>query len=116
MELLRIGALNWSVFVTADVLLFLNDWSQAKQPKVSMTSLLVNSVPVGGPQESNPIVCKPVSGSEGLFYFRKGKSHGEKVRIFWFYGDTNRQQVVCVRGCVKTQRKLDPEDIRMALS
>lgn len=115
MELLQVGRLNWSVFLTEDVLMFLNDWSRAKQPKTSMTSFLINSVPTGGPQEGNLIVCKAVSGSEGLSYFRKGKSHGEKVRVFWFYGDSARKNVICVRGCVKTQRMLDPEEIRIAL-
>ena len=116
MNLLRIGALYWSVCVTEDLLKFLNDWSRAKQPKVNMVSFLMNSVPMGGPQESNPIVCKSVSGSDGLFYFRKGKRHGEKVRVFWFYGDDTRRQVICVWGCVKTQRRLDPEDIGIALA
>lgn len=114
MVLLRIGALHWSVVVTKDVLDFLNDWSRAKQPKVSMASLLINSVPLGGPQEGNPIVCKPVPGTDGLFYFRKGKRHGEKVRVFWFYGNEGRRLVVCVRGCVKTQARLDPEEIELA--
>src|ERR1700688_2863114 len=114
MILLRIGALHWFVFVTKDVLDFLNDWGRAKQPKVSMASLLINSVPLGGPKEGNPIVCKPVAGSEGLFYFRKGKTHGEKVRVFWFYGDEGRRHIVCVRGCVKTQRRLDPGEIKLA--
>ena len=117
MKLLSIGGPGraWTVFMTKEVLEFLNDWGQAKQPKVSMTSFLLQSVPLGGPQESNPIVCKPVKGSDGLFYFRKGKRHGEKVRVFWFYGAT-RLQVVCAWGCVKTQEKLEPEDIRMANS
>jgi hypothetical protein len=114
MQLLRIGGPPWYVLLSKELLLFLNDWSQAKQPKVSMMSLLNNTVPTYGPQEDNPIICKPIPGSNGIFYFRKGKARGEKVRVFWFYDDTDKRKVVCVWGCVKTQRTLRPEDIRTA--
>lgn len=116
MNLLRIGASRWSVFVTKDLIEFFRDWGRAKQPKVNMLSLLTRSVPEDGPQEDNHIVCKPLRGSDGMFYFRKGKKHGEKVRVFWFYGDAAKRQVICVMGCVKTQRNLDPEAINIALA
>lgn len=114
MNLLRIGAKRWSVLITEQVLAELSNWGSAKEPKAAMVSLLTKSVPLYGPQEDNPTICKVLRGTGGLAEFRKGERRGPKVRVLWFYGDSDRTVVVCARAFVKTFEKTPLEEIGAA--
>lgn len=111
MNLLCVGSRRWSVLITEQVRAELSDWGSAKEPKIAMISLLVDSLSEYGPQEGNPMICKPLHGTEGLAEFRKNKHRGPKVRVLWFYGDSDRTVIVCARAFVKTFKKTPLNEI-----
>jgi hypothetical protein len=115
MTLVRIGTGTWEVLVTEQVVDVLTDFRSAKGPKKAMLSFLRESVPMGGPQESNKTVCVVFNPrSLKLAEFRKGQIPGTRVRVIWFYADDNRRRVVCVRAFTKNDESTPPGEIPAA--
>jgi Phage derived protein Gp49-like (DUF891) len=114
MNILRVGDRRWVVLMSEQVLEELNHWGSAKGPKNAMLSLLTQSVPAHGPQESNPVICIPLRGTDDLFEFRKREYRGPHVRVLWFYGDPGKTIIVCARAFVKTFPQTPAEEIDLA--
>jgi hypothetical protein len=108
MRLLRLARARWDVLAICEEdgscqildLLQRGHREGSKEARDKILSLLIESVPLEGPQLDNPTVCKPLRPlSDGLFEFRKQPKRGAKPRVIWFFdGETC---IVCTLGFFK---------------